>query len=236
MGVKPRGATPLYGVDGHRRVPGNQFASLVFEDADRAPFARHYQFGLPVPVQITEHRHAHHSQLLKPLTQHQQPSLVPHQQRIHLLRIPTSYQSPPHKQIQVPVPVHIPQRQRPHAEVLSQHALPTHLPFPVVDPHASSVGQSVFVICRAHQQPKLRSQHRRLVPRHHFLEGRFTPPLESSLAVVAIHPQPSPATAANHQILPAVSVHVIPAHPPPPLTHLLPQLRSPLHIIQGLLL
>src|SRR5205814_8807754 len=72
----------------------------------------------------------------------------------------------------------------------------------------------------------------RLVPRRALLQARSDPRLEPTTAIVAIHRHSPPTPAADNQILPPVSVHVIPRHSRPQLAQLPRQQRLPLKIVE----
>ena len=133
-----------------------QLPPLIVEHFDRPPLTRQHQVGLPVPVQIAEHRPADQSHLLQALLNDQATRLVLQQQRIARLRVAAPQHSSAHKQIQLPVPIHIRQRQGPRTESLARHTLRAHLLPGFINAHASPVGQAVLVVRRTHPQPRFR--------------------------------------------------------------------------------
>ena len=183
----------------------------------RSPLARQHQLGAPVSVQIAPHRPAHQPHFLQPLPHHQPASLVLHQERRRRLGISPGNHPSAHKQIQIPVSVHVPQRQRPPTPALSHDALPGDLPLEIVDPHTPAIGLSVLVVARSHEQRPLQTHHSRLVPTQHAIKRRFVQHRKSSLPVVPIHSNHPSLPAPDHQILPSVPVHILPAHPGPQL-------------------
>src|SRR6185295_19369449 len=95
--------------------------------------------------------------------------------------------------------------------------------------------QPVFVVRRANQQCRPDAQNGGLVTRDYTLEGRFARRLKPAPTIVSIDSKPATSPAADDQVLPPVSIHVVPGHAGAQLAELPWQERLARKNIKGLL-